>query len=113
MKKKVGRPKKKLSAITIGQMALEGAKNSEIGAILGVDDETISNNFSHLLTKKRAERRTNLRRKQYTLALSGNIQMLIWLGKQELDQKEPKQEYEHSGDVRLIISKDFLPEKKK
>lgn len=29
-----------------------------------------------------------LRRKQYQLAMSGNVSMLIWLGKQHLGQKE-------------------------
>ena len=99
MKRKVGRPKAKLSVEAIGQMALEGAKNSEIAALLGVADETITDNFSKILTQKRAERRTNIRRKQYTLAINGNVSMLIWLGKQELEQREPKQEHEHSGEV--------------
>ena len=106
-KSKSGRRPKPLPEDQVGQMALEGASNREIAAILGVDDKTIANRFSALLNKKRAERRTNIRRKQYEMAVRGNVSMLIWLGKQELEQREPKQEHEHSGEVkaggRLVV----------
>ena len=35
-------------------------------------------------------------------AESGNATMLIWLGKQHLDQREPKQNYELSVDIENL-----------
>jgi hypothetical protein len=35
-----------------------------------------------------AKVRTNLASKQYQVAMSGNVSMLIWLGKQWLGQKD-------------------------
>jgi hypothetical protein len=85
-------------------MAFDGASNREIGAVLDMDDKTVANKFSAFLTKKRAERRIALKKKQVDMALRGNVPMLIWLGKQELDQHEPKQAVEHSGEVKAQVA---------
>jgi hypothetical protein len=103
-KRKPGRPSISINSDLVGQMAFDGAKNSEIAAVLGIDDQTINNRFSLILTKKRSERRAALRKKQTTMALHGNIPMLIWLGKQELDQREPKQDIDFEGALPLRIS---------
>jgi predicted transcriptional regulator len=95
-----GRPKLNISTDVVGQMALEGAKNTDIADKLNCDEATIRKVFSEILRKKRAERRMNLRKKQYDLAMRGNVPILIWLGKQELDQYEPKQQVEHSGQIK-------------
>lgn len=100
----MARPKVVIDEERVGEMALKGAKNSEIAHILGVDDQTIEKRFSLILIKKRAERRYNLKRKQYEKAMLGDTTMLVWLGKNELEQTD-KQETKHSGavDAKLTI----------
>jgi hypothetical protein len=57
-------------------------------------------NFAEVYKKKSGQGRLSLRRKQYEMAMTGNITMLIWLGKQHLGQRD-KQDIEHSGNVEL------------
>lgn len=44
--------------------------------------------FSAYKDEKKAAMRTNLRKKQYDVAMAGNVSMLIWLGKNELGQTD-------------------------
>lgn len=44
--------------------------------------------FAEIYKKKSSRGKVSLRRRQYEIALSGNVTMLIWLGKQCLDQKD-------------------------
>jgi hypothetical protein len=83
-----GRPRVILNAKKIGKLAFAGCKNSEIAFILGCDDETLTNNYSRILDKKRAERKAKLRTAQTFKAMMGDTTMLIWLGKQELEQTD-------------------------
>jgi DNA-binding CsgD family transcriptional regulator len=100
----MARPKIPLDEEAIAQMALDGARTTDISDRLGVDEGTIRKGYSEILRKKRAERRMNLRRKQYEKAMKGDTAMLVWLGKNELDQAD-KQETKHSGsvDAKLTI----------
>lgn len=84
----MGRPKLALDARAVEEMAGKGASNREIADILGCDDKTIANRFSAILRKKRAERRITIREAQFKAAREGNSALLIWLGKQELDQRD-------------------------
>jgi len=45
-------------------------------------------NFAEIFKQKRGIGNVSLRRKQYEVALAGNVTMLIWLGKQYLGQTE-------------------------
>lgn len=80
--------KKPLDEDRVAELAYEGASNREIGDILGCDHKTVESRFSPLLRKKRAERRMKLRKAQFDAAVGGNATMLVWLGKQELDQTD-------------------------
>jgi len=44
--------------------------------------------FADYFAIKRGRGKIGLRRKQYEVAMAGNVPMLIWLGKQYLDQAE-------------------------
>jgi len=45
--------------------------------------------------------RKSLRRWQYEAAEKGNIQMMIWLGKQWLDQKESREDSKNIQEIRI------------
>lgn len=70
----------------------------EMCAVLGVSDETLRARFSPIIEAGRAIGRQSLRRAQWKAAVEkGNIQMLIWLGRQLLGQTDKL-------DVNLTLS---------
>jgi hypothetical protein len=84
----VARPKLEIDPQVVENYARHGATNAEIGAMVGCDERTVRRRFADFLAKGRSERRQKLREKQYDVALSGNVTMLIWLGKNELGQSD-------------------------
>lgn len=84
----MARPQKPVDAKVVEAMASVGATTEEIGHYCGVSGETIRRRFGDILAKARSNLRTRLRQAQLKLALNGNATMLIWLGKQILNQQE-------------------------
>lgn len=68
----------------------------EMSEFFGINVETLKYNFSDIIAKGRAETKQALRKAQIKLALSGNATMLIWLGKNILDQSESPLQSENS-----------------
>jgi hypothetical protein len=66
----------------VAAAAFDGSPNHEIAALLEISPSTLKRRFGPILTKRRAERRLELRRLQWNLAKNGNTAMLIFLGKQ-------------------------------
>ncbi len=87
-KNKGGRPKVKVDTKIIENMASIHCTNKEIAEVLSISVDTLQRNFPDLLQKGRANGKAKLRRLQWQKAEEGNPTMLIWLGKQMLDQKE-------------------------
>ena len=78
---------------TIEKLASVFCTDEEIASFMGVTVETLLNNknkSSFLEYKKRGLERGKgtLRRKQFELAMKGNCTMLIWLGRNYLNQSE-------------------------
>lgn len=73
----------------------------EVAAWFNVDVKTIQarceeyyqEKFSQLSLKKRDFGKISLRRRQWQKAMEGNVTMLIWLGKQYLNQVEKVEPY--------------------
>lgn len=63
----------------------------EMSDFFGVPANTLKYNFSDVVAKGRAETKQGLRKAQIKLALSGNATMLIWLGKNILNQQDSPQ----------------------
>lgn len=72
----------------VAKLAQLHASTEEIAAFFGVPVQTITYNFGDIITKAKAETKIALRRSQIKLALDGNCTMLIWLGKQYLNQSD-------------------------
>lgn len=109
----MGRPKIEIDAKEVEKLASWGCKVKEIADWFGVTDDTIIRRFSEELAKGRANLQMSLRRKQIDVALKGNVSMLIWLGKQMLDQKD---KHEMSSDEEkgfVMHIKDYADKKKK
>ena len=99
---KMGRPPIEIDVKQVTQLAQIGCTDEEIGSVLGCSTDTIGRRkkadptFADAIEKGRAIRRSSLRRKQTEVAEAGNVTMLIWLGKQELDQTD-RHDLRHGG----------------
>lgn len=83
-----GKPKVELDEATIVSLGGIGCTNEEIALILGCSSDTLVRNYAECLQKSRATMKMSLRRKQFELAISGNLGALIWLGKNLLGQTD-------------------------
>jgi IS30 family transposase len=89
---------------------------SEIAAHLKIHRETLLKackrdhkmTFDEYSRKKREAGFTSLRHKQYEKALSGDTTMLIWLGKQYLNQAD-KQEQKIDANFKPVVIVDNIP----
>ena len=59
--------------------------------------------FSEYFSQKRSSGRISLRRKQYEAAMSGNTALLIWLGKQYLNQSDKQDQNISVSDSKLVV----------
>lgn len=84
----VGRDKKIIPPDDVFKLAAIGCKNQEIANWFGIDENTLTYNFSVELLKGKEQLKQSLRRAQIKLALSGNATMLIFLGKNLLGQSD-------------------------
>lgn len=85
----------------VENLAILGPTYEEMGAVFGVSKSTIirhmkQKQFREAYDRGMGKRKVGLRRKQYAVAMQGNVTMLIWLGKQELGQVDRAQ-HELSG----------------
>ena len=95
----MGRPKIEIDWNTVDKLCGIQATLREIASFLGVSEDTIERRckeekkmrFAEYFEQKRGTGKISIRRKQYEVAMSGNVSMLIWLGKQYLGQSD-KQE---------------------
>ena len=96
----MARPRKEINWEIFEGLCSIQCTRREIADVLGCSEDTIKRavkrekgvTFEEYAQKFAAKGKVSLRRKQYELALAGNVTMLVWLGKQYLEQKE-KQEF--------------------
>ena len=102
VKSKGGRPKKyDIDQEEVFKLASYGCTNTEIADFFGCSKDLISKSYSTNVLKGRIDLKKRLRKAQIDSALGGNSTMLIWLGKQYLEQTE-KSEVEWSNPVSGI-----------
>ncbi len=96
-----GRPRREWTPKQITQMeqyAFEGCQTGTIAELMGVPKTTLEDNVGirSKLTKKRAERKLDLRQHQNEAAKDKNPALLIFLGKNVLGQAD-KHDHELTG----------------
>lgn len=95
-KNKGGRPSKNIDWKLADKLAALHCTGEEMASVLGVCYDTLEKkvkglgyaSFSDYYAEKSASGKISIRRKQFEIAMSGNVTMLIWLGKQMLNQTE-------------------------
>jgi AraC-like DNA-binding protein len=93
---KGGRPKISVDFETIDKLMAIQCTGEEIASVLNVSYDTLEKrikeeyglSFTEYFSQKSGVGRASLRRRQFQLAESGNPTMLVWLGKQWLNQKD-------------------------
>lgn len=91
-----GRPKKTICIGSLNKLCEMQATLVEIAGFFNVSEDTIERRvreltgvtFAEYYKKASSGGKISLRRAQYKAALGGNITMLIWLGKQILNQRD-------------------------
>lgn len=107
-----GRPRKVIDQTTFESLCEMQCTKDEICSILKCDEKTLTKwcienyklSFSDTFKKVSAVGKMSLRRAQYKAAIEGNTTMMVWLGKQWLGQREPKDDGDAPEDA---IEKDM------
>ena len=109
-----GRPPIEFDLSTVEGLGQIGATAAEMAAILPGSQSTIEHrladrdsDFSKAYQKGFSQLRTSLRRKQIQIAMTGNVGMLVWLGKQHLQQHERRELSGPSGGAIPVASYSF------
>jgi hypothetical protein len=84
----VGRNKTIVPPEEVEHFASLGCTDREIANYFDVHENTLRYNFKEYLTKGRHQLKTTLRQAQLRYALEGNATLLIWLGKNILQQND-------------------------
>jgi hypothetical protein len=85
---KRGRPPIAIDAKSVEELAARGCTLQEIAGILGCSHDTIERNFASKVALGKNRLAERLRGKQIDLAMQGSVPLLIWLGKQYLEQRD-------------------------
>lgn len=100
----MARPRKEINWDDVDKLCGLQCTEEEIAQFLGISVDTLGRacqrdqkmSFAEYFGQKRGLGRVSLRRAQWQLAQKGNPTMLIWLGKQYLNQRD-RSSHEHSG----------------
>lgn len=88
--RKGGRPRTEINWVIVKRMARIHCTPQEIASVLDIPWQTLVHQpeFRTVYTTGWHKGNSSLRRKQFRLAMQGDGRMLIWLGKQNLGQKD-------------------------
>jgi hypothetical protein len=104
---KTGRPRIKIDWENVEKLLFIHATETEVAAFLGCSTDTVARaikrqfkmTFAEYAAQKGGPGKISLRRAQWDLALKGNKTMLIWLGKQHLNQTDKLTQTNLTGSV--------------
>jgi len=106
----MARPELEIDADMVEKLASIGCTTKEIASVCECSTDTLERRFAANIAKGKERGKTSLRKKQYEVAMTGNVTMLIWLGKQMLDQKE-KNELSSADNGFKVILEDYSSKK--
>lgn len=110
----MGRPKKRIDFKDVDKLCSLQCTAEEIASFLEVSVDTLERRirekfdltFAEYFSLKNGAGKISLRRRQWQAAESGNVAMLIWLGKQYLGQSD-KSEHTHDGSMGVKLVDDI------
>ena len=84
----MARPRKEIDREQVRKLAALHCTVDEMADIIGCGRDTIYRHYKEELDKGRAEGKMTLRTMQFKAARNGSAVMLVWLGKQHLNQQD-------------------------
>ena len=108
----MARPIKRVDVETIKKLAQLHCTYQEIAESVGVSTKTLQRSYVHYIKKGRELGKISLRKAQFEKALGGSVPMMIWLGKQHLDQKDKIEQTNYNEPLPLIIEAKDVKEAK-
>ena len=84
----VGRPPIEVDVKLLEAMAERALTQADCAAVMGISVDTIQRRYLEVYERGVQKACASLRKKQFELAIAGNVTMLIWLGKNLLGQKD-------------------------
>ena len=115
MASKTGRTPAVIDWDTVGKLLEADCKTVDIARQLGISEDTLTRRCKHDLNvpfavfsqQKKMLGDNLLRAKQYQTAMSGNVTMQIWLGKQRLGQTD-KMEHQGQGGGPVLLRVEYV-----
>ena len=89
---KVGRPQKSIDVEQLEKLAERQWTVEQIAAFFRVSRDTIERRFAEEVRQSKQRGAAKLLDKQFDVAMQGNVNMLIWLGKNYLGQTDKNEE---------------------
>ncbi len=94
------RPESEINWKLVDDLLIAGCRGTEVAANIGIHEDTLYNrvvkekgvSFTVYSAQKRAKGESLLRATQFAKAMKQDNMMLIWLGKNRLDQSDGKQQ---------------------
>lgn len=80
--------KKVVDRDLIAKLASIQCTNKEIAEVVGISEGALTRRFGKVIEKNKQQGRQSLRRSQWQKAHDGDTRMMIFLGKQYLNQKD-------------------------
>ena len=105
-KNKGGRPLIEIDEEEVLKLAQLGCTVQEMADFFGCSRDVLERRFSGVYQKGFATAKMSLRRQMLAAVDKGSVPMAIWLSKQWLGMKEPKQEIDFSTGVDEITFTD-------
>lgn len=106
--RKGGRPEKPIDWKIVDDLLIAGCTGTEVASHFDIHPHNFYDrivkkhnmSFTDYAAEKRQKGHSLLRTKQFQKAMSGDTSMLIWLGKNKLDQRDSSKE---ETDTQLIV----------
>lgn len=111
----VGRNKVVIDPSDVQRLAELHVPVADMARFFGVPVDTLTYNFKDVIDISKELTKQRLRKKQIDLALEGNVTLLIWLGKNLLNQQEtPEVEIDESDrEIKISVKRPKKPEVEK
>lgn len=95
--------KKDIDPEQVRKLAAIGCTHEEIASVVGCSTDTLVRRFLDVIEEGRSQGKSSLRRKQWEMAINGNVTMLVWLGKQYLGQTDKQALTNESEEYEIFI----------
>jgi hypothetical protein len=84
----MARPKKPVDEVLLKKLASIFCTTEQMAHMLNVSKDTLERRYAATIKEARSTGKMSLLRKQFEVAMAGNVGMLIWMGKQHLEQSD-------------------------